>query len=153
MNAPRLPWTDIAPKTYQAMAGVKATYVRTSSLGPVLMSLIDLRVSQINGCAFCVDMHARELRHLGQPWQRLNSLCTWGETTIYDARERAALDWAERLTRLPDGHAGQDAAYEALREHFSEQEIVELTWTIAQINTWNRLCVGMHAPVPDKPLD
>lgn len=151
VNAPRLPWTEIAPRTYQAMAAVKTTYAR-STLGQVLMSLVDLRVSQINGCAFCVDMHARELRHLGEGWQRLNSLCTWRETALYSERERAALAWAELLTRLPDGHVGHDAAYETLREHFSEQETVELTWTVAQINTWNRLCVGMHAPVPDKPL-
>ena len=79
-------------------------------------------------------------------------LALLGHGFIGQLHERAALAWAELLTRLPDGHAGHEAAFEVLREHFSEQEIVELTWTIAQINTWNRLCVGMHAPVPDKPL-
>jgi len=153
VSSPRLPWTDIAPKTYQAMAGVKASYARASTLGKILMSLMDLRVSQINGCAFCVDMHTRELRHHGEAWQRINSLCTWRETALYSPRERAALAWAEELARLPDGHAGHDAAFEALREHFDDQEIVELTWTIAQINTWNRMAVGMHAPLPEKPIE
>jgi AhpD family alkylhydroperoxidase len=134
------------------MAAVKASTLR-STLGKALMSLIDLRVSQINGCAFCVDMHARELRQHGEGWQRINSLCTWRETTLYSPRECAALAWAEALTRLPDGHAGHDATFEALREHFNDQEVVELSWTIAQINTWNRMAVGMHAPVADRPID
>lgn len=151
-NAPRLPWTQLAPKSYQAMAAVKGS-LGASALGKSLMSLLDLRVSQINGCAFCVDMHARELRQHGESWQRLNSLLTWRETALYSARERAALAWAEALTRLPEGHAGHDAAFEGLREHFNEQEIVELSWSVAQINAWNRMAVGMRAALPDKPME
>lgn len=151
MTSPRLPWTDLAPKSYQAMAGVKTTLMR-STLGKGLMSLVDLRVSQINGCAFCVDMHARELRHHGETWQRLNSLCTWRETTLYSERERAALAWAEALTCLSDGHASHDAAFDGLRAHFNDQEIVELSWTVAQINTWNRMAAGMRTPLPDQAL-
>jgi AhpD family alkylhydroperoxidase len=154
MQAARLNWTRIAPKAYQAMAAVSATTAR-SSLGPVLIELVQTRVSQLNGCAFCLDMHARALREHGEGWQRLNNLSTWREVGFYSERERAALHWAELMTRLADAplHDARDAAFEALRPHFSEQEIVELTWTIAQINAWNRMAVGMHQPVEDKPLD
>jgi AhpD family alkylhydroperoxidase len=151
MKQPRLPWTTISPKSYQAMAGVSATLTQ-SSLGPVLMGLVLTRVSQINGCAFCLDMHVRELRHAGENWQRINSLPTWRETGLYSARDRAALDWAETLTRLGDDD-GRDARFEALKSQFSDQEIVELTWAIAQINTWNRMAIGMQAPVAEKSID
>lgn len=134
------------------MAATKVS-LASSTLGKGLMAFMDLRVSQINGCAFCVDMHARELRQHGEAWQRINSLCTWRETTLYSARERAALAWAEALTRLPEGHRGHDEAFEALREHFNEQEIVELSWTVAQINAWNRMAVGMRAALPDKAIE
>lgn len=151
MHQARLPWTQLAPKTYQAMAAVAAT-TANSTLGPVLIELILSRVSQINGCAFCVDKHARTLREHGEGWQRLNSLVTWREVPFYSERERAALHWAELMTRLTDHHADRDAAFEALKPHFSEQEIVELNWTIAQINAWNRMAVGMGQPVEVKEL-
>ena len=150
-NQPRLPWTRLAPKAYQAMAAVSAT-TTASTLGPVLIELVQTRVSQINGCAFCVDMHARTLREHGEGWQRINSLATWREVGFYSGRERAALRWAEVMTRLADGHGGQDEAFAALQPHFSEQEIVELCWVVAQINAWNRMAVGMRAPVEEKAL-
>lgn len=152
MNEARLPWTTLSAKSYQAMAGVSATLAK-SSLGPVLMGMVVTRVSQINGCAFCLDMHVRELRHAGENWQRINSLPTWRETGLYSARERVALNWAEVMTRLSDNHGSRDADFDALKGQFSDQEIVELTWTIAQINTWNRMAIGMQAPVVEKPLD
>ncbi|HEX6704405.1 MAG TPA: carboxymuconolactone decarboxylase family protein [Albitalea sp.] len=151
MNQPRLPWTDIAPKTYQAMAGVSATTAK-SSLGPVLMELVQARVSQLNGCAFCLDMHARDLRRHGETWQRINSLPTWRETGLYSQRERAALGWAETMTQLVGHHGSRDAEFEALKAQFSDQEVVELCWTIAQINAWNRMAIGMQAPVIEKPI-
>ncbi len=150
-TAPRLPWTEISPKPYQAMAAVGATTAK-SSLGAILMELVKTRVSQLNGCAFCVDMHVRDLRKQGESWQRINSLCTWRETGLYSARERAALRWAEALTRLPDGHGDHDAGFDALKDHFSDQEVVELSWTVAQINAWNRMAVGMRAPVAEKDI-
>lgn len=150
-NAPRLPWTEISPKPYQAMAAVGATTAK-SSLGAILMELVKTRVSQLNGCAFCVDMHVRDLRKQGESWQRINSLCTWRETGLYSERERAALRWAESLTRLPDGHDDHDASFDALKDQFSDQEIVELSWTVAQINAWNRMAVGMRAPVTEKDI-
>jgi AhpD family alkylhydroperoxidase len=152
MNEPRLPWTHIAPKTYQAMAAVGST-IAGSSLGPALVELVQARVSQLNGCAFCVDMHARDLRKHGETWQRLNSLVTWREVGLYSARERAALNWAETLTTLVGQHGSRDADFELLKSQFSDQEIVELTWTIAQINTWNRMAIGMRAPVVERPLE
>ncbi|WP_368641454.1 carboxymuconolactone decarboxylase family protein [Castellaniella ginsengisoli] len=152
MSQPRLNWTDIAPKAYKAMAGVNAT-LSGSTLGPILLDLVQTRVSQINGCAFCLDMHARDLRKQGETWQRINSLSTWRETDLYDARERAALNWAESMTRLADHHSDRDADFAALQSQFDEQEIVELCWAIAAINAWNRMAIGMRAPVSAKPLD
>nr|WP_316643633.1 carboxymuconolactone decarboxylase family protein [uncultured Roseateles sp.] len=151
MNEARLPWTQISSKSYQAMAGVSATLAK-SSLGPQLVELVQSRVSQLNGCAFCLDMHTRILRETGEGWQRINSLSTWREVGLYSARERAALEWAEVLTRLAD-HGGQDTAFEALKLQFSDQEIVELSWTIALINGWNRMAIGMRAPVVEKPIE
>ncbi|WP_066342213.1 carboxymuconolactone decarboxylase family protein [Azohydromonas lata] len=150
-HQPRLPWTRLAPKAYQAMAAVSAA-TAASSLGAVLIELVQTRVSQINGCAFCLDMHVRTLREHGEGWQRINSLPTWRETGLYSERERAALQWAEAMTRLADGHAGQDAAFAALQPHFSEQEVVELCWAVAQINAWNRMAIGMRQPVEEKAL-
>ena len=151
MNEPRLPWTEISPKAYQAMAGVSAI-VAKSSLGPALIELVQARVSQINGCAFCLDMHVRDLRRHGESWQRINSLPTWRETGLYSVRERAALDWAETMTRLAGSHGSRDAEFDALKGQFSDQEIVDLCWTIAQINAWNRMAIGMKAPVVEKAI-
>ena len=152
MNQPRLPWTEISAKSYQAMAGVNVSIAK-SSLGHSLMELVQTRVSQINGCAYCLDMHARDLRKHGETWQRLNSLSTWRETSFYNERERAALAWAEVLTRLADQHGDHDTAFEALKKQFSDQEIVELSWTIAAINAWNRMAVGMRTPPSTQPLE
>ncbi len=152
MTSPRLPWTRLATKPYQAMAGVGES-LADSSLGAPLIELVQTRVSQINGCPFCLDMHARTLRKLGQGWQRINSLATWREVDFYDERERAALNWAEALTRVAEGHADQDVAFDMLQAHMSAQEIVELTWAIAQINAWNRMAIGMKAPPSRQPLE
>lgn len=152
MNQARLPWTQIAPKAYQALAGVNALIAK-SPLGPGLMELVQTRVSQINGCAFCLDMHARELRKQGEGWQRINSVSTWREVGFYSERERAALNWAETMTRLADQHGDHEGAFEHLKDVFSEQEIVELTWTIALINAWNRMSVGMRTPPSDRPIE
>lgn len=152
MNHPRLPWTKLSPKSYQAMAQASAT-LAPSPLGAALIELVQTRVSQINGCAFCMDMHVRDLRKAGEGWQRINSVATWRETGLYSPRERAALQWAETLTRLADQHGDHDAGFEALKGQFSDQEIVELTWAIAMINTWNRMAVGMQAPVVEKSID
>ena len=151
MNHPRLPWTEISPKAYQAMAATGIS-IAISSLGPILIELVKTRVSQLNGCAFCVDMHVRDLRKHKETWQRINSLSTWRETGLYSARERAALNWAETMTRLVEHHGSRDADFDLLKGQFSDQEIVELCWFIAQINAWNRMAVGMLAPVAEKEI-
>ena len=152
MNSPRLPWFKIAPTAYQAMLGVNGA-IAGNTLGPRLYEMVQTRVSQLNGCAFCVDMHVRDLRKADVPWQHINSIVTWREVGFYDARERAALNWAESLTRLVEHHGDRDADFAQLQAVFSDAEIVDLTVLIAQINAWNRLGVGMHLPVADKPID
>ncbi|MGY8525419.1 carboxymuconolactone decarboxylase family protein [Paracidovorax citrulli] len=153
MNAPRLPWTTLAPVQYKSLSGVSQA-LASSSLGGALIELVQARVSQINGCAFCIDMHVRELRKAGESWQRLSLLAAWSEAgDLFTARERAALTWAETMTRLPDNHIDRGPDFEALRAHFTEQEIVELTWTVAAINAWNRMAVGMHNPISGRPIE
>jgi len=152
MSTPRLPWNTLAPQQYKSLYAVSLACAQ-SSLGRRLVELVQTRVSQINGCAYCLDMHARELRHGGESWKRLNVLSAWRETTLFTPKEQAALAWAESLTRLPDGYADRNAEFDALRPHFTEQEIAELTWAIAAINAWNRMAIGMHHPVDDKPIE
>ncbi len=126
--------------------------IESSTLGKSLVDLVFARVSQINGCAYCLDMHVRDLREQGEDWQRINSLATWREVSFFSERERAALDWAETTTRLPEHHGARDAEFEGLKAHFSDLEIVELSIAIAQINAWNRMGVGMRLPVAAKAM-
>jgi len=146
----RLPWHQLAPQAQKAMVGVAAA-LADSTLGTKLIDLVQLRVSQVNGCAYCVDKHARDLLKMGEDLQRINSLTTWHEVGLYDARERAALQWAESLTQVTDTRA-PDADFEQLRAHFDEREITELTLVVAMMNAWNRMGVGMRMPVVPKPL-
>jgi len=153
MNAaPRLNWFKTVPKAFEALLSVN-TAIAGTTLERKLVDLVFTRVSQINGCAYCLDMHVRDLRKQGEDWQRINSLPTWREVGFYGARERAALDWAESLTRIADHPAARDAEYESLKAQFSDIEIAELTVAIAQINSWNRLNVAMRVPAPVKPLE
>lgn len=147
----RLNWFKLAPKSFEAILAVNTT-IESSTLGKVLVDFVFARVSQINGCAYCLDMHVRDLRKQGEEWQRINSLPTWREVSFFNERERAALAWAESLTRLADDHDEREAEFAALKANFSDVEIAELTVAIAQINTWNRLNVGMRVPVAVKPL-
>ena len=148
----RLDYSKASPEGYKAFGGVYV-YLQNSGLSKELIDLVYLRVSQINGCAFCIDMHARDLRKHGETWQRINNLPTWREVSFYSPRERAALAWAETLTRLAGEHGDHDAAFTALQGELSEQEIVDLTWVVAQINAWNRMAVGMRQPPSTKPLE
>ena len=147
----RLNWFKLVPKSFEAILAVNTT-IESSTLGKTLVDFVFARVSQINGCAYCLDMHVRDLRKQGEGWQRINSLATWREVSFFSERERAALDWAETLTRLPGHHEARDAEFEALQAHFSELEIVELSIAIAQINAWNRMGVGMRLPVAAKAM-
>lgn len=147
---PRLPHTTLAPDAFKAMIAVSMTLHKTA-IGLPLKHLVDARVSQINGCAYCLDMHTREALAAGEDPQRLALLPAWEETDLYTDRERAALRWTEDLTLLTDTHAPQ-SSFDALRKHFTDQEIAELSFIVAQINAWNRLGVGMRLPVAPKAL-
>jgi AhpD family alkylhydroperoxidase len=131
----------LAPEGYKGLQQV-GRYVKRSGIEENLLHLIDLRASQINGCAFCLDMHWKDLRALGEPERRLYSLDAWRENEdLYNQRERAALAWCEALTRITEGHA-PDAIYDDLIQVFSEKEIANLTLAIATINSWNRIAIA-----------
>lgn len=116
-----------------------------ADIDPILLELIKTRVSQINGCAYCVDMHTRDARKLGETEQRLYTLPCWHETDLFTPRERAALAWAETLTRLPDGVSDEQLA--AARAQFTDPELVQLTHAIVAINGWNRLGVAFRPAI------
>ena len=147
----RLDYAAQSPELFKKL-GLYSHAAHTASIEAAIIDLVNIRASQLNGCAFCVDMHVRDLRKHGERWQRINSLCTWREAGLYSPRERAALNWAESLTRLVEHHGGRDADFEQLQGQFSDQEIVELCWVVAQISAWNRMCVGLNAPVFEKEI-
>ncbi len=133
----------VAPGAYQAMLGLE-TYLHQSGLEPPLLHLIKLRASQINGCAYCIDMHWKDLRASGENEQRLYGLDAWQESPYYSDRERAALSWTEAVTRVADSHV-PDEVYEQIRPHFTEKELADLTLAIATINAWNRLAIAFRS--------
>ena len=135
-----------APGAYEAMRGLE-TYVRSCGLEPSLIELVKMRASQINGCAYCLDMHSKDARKNGETEQRLYLLNAWEESPIYTPRERAALAWTEALTLISETHAPDDV-YEELRRHFNEAETVNLSLLIVTINGWNRLAIGGRALHP-----
>src|SRR5947208_2977376 len=136
----RFNFMQLSPGGYKAMAGLE-TYLRGCGLERPLIELVKLRASQINGCAFCIDMHWKDARAAGESEQRLYGLDAWEESPYYTPRERAALAWTEALTLVTDGHVS-DAVYEAVKPHFSEKELTDLTLAIATINAWNRLAIS-----------
>ena len=138
----RLDYTAIAPAGIKALGSVYG-YIVQSGLPRPLVNLVYLRVSQINGCAYCLDMHWKDLQAEGEKEQRMYSLDAWRETPYYSDRERAALAWAEAVTNITDGHV-PDEVYEQTRQHFSEQELADLTLAIAAINVWNRLSIAFR---------
>ena len=139
---PRMDYVHVSPGASRAMFGL-TQHVHQSGLEPSLIHLIDMRVSQINGCAFCLDMHWKDSKAAGESDQRLYSLNAWQETSYYTERERAALAWAEAVTAIADGHV-PDELYEATRKHFSEKELVDLTMAVIAINGWNRLSISFR---------
>ena len=138
----RLDYSEIAPGAMKAMSALQQ-YVNNTGLEKSLIEFVKLRASQINGCAYCVDMHTKDLLALGESYERTYMLVVWHEATCYTERERAALLWTEELTRLPDNDV-QDEVYNAVREQFSEKEIVDLTMAIVLINGWNRIGVSFR---------
>ena len=122
-----------------------AQQVKESGLGDKLLDLVNIRASAINGCAFCADMHVKEAKIHGERELRLYHVPIWRESTLFDARERAALEWTEIVTRLPEGGI-PDEVYQRVREQFSEKELSDLTFAVATINFWNRLNVSFRTP-------
>ena len=142
----------VAPGVYQAMQGLEA-YLHQSGLEVSLLRLIKLRASQINGCAYCIDMHWKDLRAIEETEQRLYSLDAWQESPFYTERERAALAWTEAVTRVSEGHV-PDEVYEEARAQFNEKELADLTLAVATINAWNRLSIaGRTMPGTYQPAE
>ncbi len=139
----RLNYVTASPAAFQAMLHL-SEHARKSGLDAQLLELMSLRASQINGCAFCIDMHTKDLRAAGVEEQKLYLLSVWRETSLYSPRERAALAWTEALTRLDEGGV-PDAIYENVHSEFSESELVDLTIAVVAINGWNRLSIGFQA--------
>jgi AhpD family alkylhydroperoxidase len=136
----RLNYGQVAPGTYDAMDALDR-YLQTCALEKSLIWLVQLRTSQINGCAYCLDMHWKDLRASGESEQRLYSLDAWRECPYYTDRERAALTWAEAVTLITSGHV-PDTVYDNVRPYFSEKELSDLTLAVAAINAWNRLSIA-----------
>jgi AhpD family alkylhydroperoxidase len=146
MTQQRLHTPKVAPDGYKALSGVES-YLRQCGLERSLIELVKMRASQINGCAYCLDMHSKDARRAGESEQRLYLLSAWRESPLYTPRERAALAWTEAVTLIADTHA-PDAAYDALRPHFSEKEIADLTILVGMINLWNRIAIGFRYEHP-----
>lgn len=136
----RIDGMKVAPGVIEAMLGIEK-YLRRSGLDRNLLNLINLRASQINGCAYCLDMHWKDLRAAGETEQRLYGLDAWRESPYYTDRERAALAWTEAVTNIQEGRV-EDSVFEEVRKFFSEKEIADLTLAVAAINSWNRLNIA-----------
>ncbi|MCD0461967.1 carboxymuconolactone decarboxylase family protein [Roseiconus lacunae] len=138
------------PSEIQLLSSLEAQ-MESYSFGESLLELIKLRVSQMNGCAFCVSLHTQQLRIFGESNERIDLISVWEEASCYTDRERAALRWAEALTRLPDGSGVSDELYETTVAEFGEEAISQLSLAVAMINTWNRLAVPFrtdHKHIP-----
>jgi AhpD family alkylhydroperoxidase len=141
----RIDYQRTFPAALKAMLGLEEAG-RESSLEPALHELVKMRASQLNGCAYCLDMHSKDARAMGEEEQRLYLLEAWREAPCYSDRERAALAWCEALTLLPQSGAPDDV-YAEVAEQLDEEEIVALTLAIVAINGWNRFAVGLRSPV------
>jgi AhpD family alkylhydroperoxidase len=140
----RLEMGKVAPGAYKAMLAFSG-YIATTGLPAGLVELVEIRASQLNGCAFCLQMHTKAARERGESEDKITLLPAWREAPVYSARERAALAWTEAVTLVAEGHV-PDAVYEAARREFSAEELVELTMVVTIINGWNRLMVAFRVP-------
>ena len=145
MHEPRMNYYAAFPEGIAALTAL-GHVVNTSGLEQSLLELIKLRASQMNGCAFCIDMHSKDALAAGESAQRLFSLDAWREAPFFTPRERAALQWTESITNIQQGHA-PDAVYNEARAHFSEEELARLTHAICLINTWNRMAIAFRPAV------
>jgi AhpD family alkylhydroperoxidase len=140
---PRLDFTKVAPGALKAMYSLQK-YVDECGLEQALIELVKVRASQINGCAYCLDMHTKDARANGETEQRLYVLNAWQEAPFYTERERAALAWTEAVTLISEDHV-PDEVFERVRAHFSDEELINLTTAVVTINSWNRLCISFRA--------
>ncbi len=140
---PRIEYRKVAPGAIRAMRGLE-DYLAECGLEPSLLDLVRTRASQINGCAYCIDMHTKDARARGESEQRLYELDAWRETSFYTERERAALAWTEAVTLITNGHV-PDTVYNEVRQHLSEEELVNLTLAVVAINGWNRFAISFRA--------
>jgi AhpD family alkylhydroperoxidase len=148
-HAIRLPYFQLAPKAFDLLYKLSGA-IRKDLLGARLVDLVFLRVSQVNGCAYCIDMHWRDLMRLEVDPRHLNAVAGWREAPFFTERERVALRWAEIVTALPHADAS-DEEFDALQAQFSNEEIADLSFAIAAINAWNLLNVSLRNPLPEKP--
>jgi AhpD family alkylhydroperoxidase len=144
---PRIDYRKYAQEAQKPLFALEQ-YIATCGLDHRLVLLLKMRASQINGCAYCIDMHSKDARALGETELRLYELNAWGETPFYTDRERAALEWVESITRVSETHV-PDEVFEKVKRQFSEKEIVDLTLVAAMINLWNRIAIPLRA-VPGK---
>jgi AhpD family alkylhydroperoxidase len=141
----RIDYSKLNPNAFESIETINK---HINSIDEQLRALIELRVSQINGCPYCLEMHSNQARELGESQQRLDCLLAWRESTpLYSKKERAALEWAEAVTNVKESHIPGET-YNTIKTHFSEQEIVDLTLIITYINTWNRIAIGFR-DIPD----
>lgn len=143
----RIEYATVFPKGMKGMLELEKA-IHGSTLEPEVIELVKLRASQLNGCAYCLDMHSKDAEAMGMSTQQLHLVAAWEEAPVYSPRERAALAWCESLTLLPDTGAPDDV-YEDVAAVFSEEEVAALTFAIVAINGWNRLAVGLRSPVGD----
>ena len=150
----RLVYDETAPEAVSIFAKLEG-YVIKSGLERDLLELVKIRASQINGCAFCLDMHTRDARARGESEQRIYGLNAWRETSYYTEKERATLAWTEAVTTI-SGHQVSDELYTEMRRHFTEKQLVDLTWAVVAINGWNRMAIAFHKEagtyLPDSPV-
>jgi len=140
----RIDGVKVAPAAYHAMLALEGYVKKSSKLEQSLLELVRMRASQINGCAYCLDMHSKDARANGETEQRLYALNAWRETPFFTDRERAALAWTEAVTLVSETHV-PDSVYAEARDRFTEEELVNLTLAIAAINSWNRLAISFRA--------
>jgi AhpD family alkylhydroperoxidase len=140
---PRIDIQKAAPGAVKALLALEGYLHSSSRLEPSLLELVRMRASQINGCAYCLDMHSKDARAAGETEQRLYALNAWRETPFFTDRERAALEWTEAVTLISSSHAA-DAIYEQVRQRFSEEEMISLTLAIMSINSWNRMNISFQ---------
>jgi AhpD family alkylhydroperoxidase len=140
---PRIDTQRVAPGAFQPLLALEEYIRKSSHFEKPLLHLVRMRASQLNGCAYCLDMHSKDARAEGESEQRLYGLNAWRETPFYTDRERAALAWTEAVTLVSRDHV-PDSEYDAARQYFSEEEMVNLTLAIASINSWNRLCISFR---------